>query len=206
MILFGSKKSPEVKFWEWFVAHEDKLFNQLEPRNELWIALMKRMKQVHAALVFEVGVQLEADGRRQFVISADGIREAFQSVEQLADAAPPLERWNVIRFRPPIPAYAENVLQMHGREIAGDSIECALARNEVGTIDVLMRIPGCPNLKDHNFTHIGFIFLDMALGEYDVECSVGDFTVVPIDFEINEACLIPYADLRELFYRLRDEE
>jgi len=206
MKLFRTKKSKEQQFWDWFIKSEEMLFQLLSPDHKLWHELSKRLRAVDSNLTFEVGTQPEANGRRQLAISADGIRDSFASVEALADTAPSLQRWNIVRFRPPVQDYADNELQMHDEKVAGSDIDCVLAPNETGTINVCLRIPGCPEVNDRKYAHIGFILLDMALGEYDVECSVGEFVVVPDNFELDEARLIPFADLRDEFCRLRTQE
>jgi len=95
--LFG-KSSPEETFWIWFQNNQDDLYNFERDREAVFDRLSEAMIRVHPDLTFEFGPILE-DGRREFIISAAGIKEAFSSVEQLHTAAPELEKWIVLKFR-----------------------------------------------------------------------------------------------------------
>ena len=94
--------SAEAGFWTWFQANEDAYF-KLDPRDEssrerLFDELSAQLEQVDPDLTFEFGPVV--DGRRDFVISAAGIKRAFPAVESLAKQAPNLPHWRVIAFRP----------------------------------------------------------------------------------------------------------
>jgi hypothetical protein len=91
-----SNETKEQQFWAWFEQNEALLFG-FEHDQELH-QLKMALEEVSPDLTFEFGPP--KDGIRDFVISAGGIRSAFAAVEALADAAPPLPRWNVIKFRP----------------------------------------------------------------------------------------------------------
>jgi hypothetical protein len=89
------------KFWNWFVKHEPELFN-FDPvreaeRERLFDELACELRKVDPDLAFEFGPQ---HTRREFVVSAAGIKRAFPAVVSLVAAAPTLERWWLIAFRP----------------------------------------------------------------------------------------------------------
>src|SRR6187399_703219 len=90
-------KSKEEKFWKWFQANEARLFDFERDQDRVFAELGPAMKKVHSNLTFEFGPK--KDGQREFVISADGIKDAFPAVIALADKAPELPRWNIIKFR-----------------------------------------------------------------------------------------------------------
>src|SRR6266404_9069287 len=92
-----AQATPE-DFWKWFQSNEDALFNVEKNREQMFDKLGTEMHKVNPSLTFEFG-PIE-DGKREFVISADGIKEAFPQVEALYAAAPPLPRWKFVRFRP----------------------------------------------------------------------------------------------------------
>src|SRR5262245_11762094 len=88
----------EQQFWKWFHDHEEELFHFQSERDEIFHSLSEALERVYEGLTFEVGPV--EDGRRELVISADGIREAFPAVKSLCENAPELPRWKIIPFRP----------------------------------------------------------------------------------------------------------
>ncbi len=90
--------SAEADFWKWFQTNEAMLFDFDRDQEAVFDRLAGEMHKVHQSLTFEFGPK--ENGRREFVISVDGIKDAFPSVEALYAAAPTLERWQFIKFRP----------------------------------------------------------------------------------------------------------
>jgi hypothetical protein len=78
--------SPESDFWRWFQKNENALFDFERDQERTFDRLAAEMQKVDPSLTFEFGPK--DDGRREFVISADGIVEAFPKVESLYAAAP----------------------------------------------------------------------------------------------------------------------
>jgi hypothetical protein len=98
--LFSSskKKSPHERFWAWFEKNQDMLFDFERNQDRTFDKLNAAISKVHPDLTFEFGpVQNE---KREFVISADGLKEAFPAVESLHASAPVLPHWTFIKFRP----------------------------------------------------------------------------------------------------------
>jgi hypothetical protein len=92
-------ETSEQRFWQWFEKNSAKLMNFESDQEAIFDELADQMHQVHPDLTFEIG--LLENGKREFVVSADGIRDAFPAVKNLVDAAPPLKEWVIIPFRPP---------------------------------------------------------------------------------------------------------
>src|ERR1700730_6959782 len=105
----------QEQFWNWFIAHEPELFdfdpNQLAERERIFDELANQLQEIDPDLVFEFGPR---EPRREFVISAGGIKRAFPAVVSLVDAAPSLDRWNVTAFRPRRPL---NIVVCQGKRI-----------------------------------------------------------------------------------------
>lgn len=95
--MFGISK--EKRFWKWFQKNEDQLFNFERNQEPIFDDLQKRMTAVAQNLTFLFG-PIRDDGKREFIISADGRAESFPAVEALHDAAPLLPRWIWIKYRP----------------------------------------------------------------------------------------------------------
>jgi hypothetical protein len=205
---FGSKKPAESRFWEWFLKNEDRLFTS-EPPAAIWMEeLPRELRRVHKCLVWQLSPA--RGGKREFVISADGIREAFSAVESLADAAPKLPRWTIVRFRPREPGYHEQSLIIQSpkgtAEVKAEEMECAIVamRHKDGTVKIAIElfIPGCPEGDPGPFQTAAFLMLDAALGEYDMECKVGFVGIYPLETEAEAGEKIPFARLREEFDEL----
>src|SRR5271157_5672329 len=94
-------KTAQEEFWNWFIQHEAEMFNldvdREAERERIFDELASALQKVDPDLAFEFGPN---ESRREFVVSAGGIKRAFPAVASLVDAAPPLDRWQVTAFRP----------------------------------------------------------------------------------------------------------
>jgi hypothetical protein len=122
-------------------------------------------------LTFEFGPK---DGnRREFVISADGIRDAFTKVESLFASAPPLPKWKLIKFRP---RREPADLEYHKVLVKVDSVS-VLLQPDGQRAGLTVVIPAYTKAAHQSYLALAFLFLDQALGEYDVETRVGSISV-----------------------------
>jgi hypothetical protein len=185
-------------FWNWFIKHERELFEfdakRVIEREHLFDRLATELHKVHRDLVFEFGPR---GPRREFVISAAGIKDVFPAVIGLAHAAPNLERWQFTAFRPrraPI-----SVVEIEGKRIDPRDVEFSLVDN--GEIAGLyLFIPGYRD-GDVGLKQIGYLLLDEALGEYDVETRLGLIKMMSSDTR-TEGDRYPFSDLPTLFDQL----
>jgi len=157
-------------FWNWFIQHEVELF-EFDPTREterelLFDHVATEIHKVHRDLTFEFG---PLSPKREFVITAAGIKDAFPAVVRLADAAPTLERWQFTAFRPR--RAPMNVVHIEGKRVDPRDVQFSLLDN--GKMPGLyLFIPGyCDG--DVDLKQIGYLLLDEALGEYDVETRLG---------------------------------
>ena len=80
----------EAAFWKWFASNEARLFSFERDQEAIFDELGAEMHRVNSDLTFEFGpVQ---NGKREFVISAGGIKSAFPAVKALYRSAPELKR------------------------------------------------------------------------------------------------------------------
>lgn len=158
------------EFWNWFREHEAELFeldaSLEEEREELFDRLMFQLNRVDPGLVFEFGPNGPV---REFVISAAGIEEVFPAVVSLADAAPALERWRITAFRPRCTPISG--VEVNGKRIGPDDVRCSLLDNGIEA-GLYLLIPGFRE-EDPDWKEIGYLLLDEALGEFDVETRLG---------------------------------
>src|SRR3974390_2814013 len=165
-----AQPTPE-DFWKWFQSNEDTLFNVEKNREQTFDKLGAEMHKLNPCLTFEFG-PIE-DGKREFVISADGIKEAFPQVEALYAAAPSLPRWKFVKFRPRRKPMDVNY---DGISVRATSVTVQLVRN--GQLaDLTVFIPNYSEADRKAYMAIAFLLLDGALGEHDVETRVGQIKV-----------------------------
>jgi hypothetical protein len=156
-------------FWSWFVKHESELFN-FDPvreaeRERLFNELASELGKVDPDLAFEFGPK---DVRREFVVSAAGIKRAFPVVVSLVAAAPTLERWLLIAFRP---RRTPSIVEFRGKRVYPKDVQFSLL-DDGKTAGIHLFIPGFRE-GDVDLKQIGYLLLDETLGEYDVESRLG---------------------------------
>jgi hypothetical protein len=162
----------EAIFWQWFQKNENRLYSFENDREKIFDDLSAAIQKVNPDLTFEFSPVL-ADGRREFVISAGGIKSAFPAVESLYAAAPKMERWTFIKFRPrrtPI-----HDLTYADKKVRAQDVHYLLFKDEnPGKVGIMIFLNGYKeDEKGAAWGQIGYLFLDEALGEYDVEMKVG---------------------------------
>jgi hypothetical protein len=182
-------------FWNWFIEHEGELFdldpNREEERERISDKLATQLQKVDPDLAFELGPK---EAKREFVISAAGLRRAFPAVIALRDAAPPLNRWQVTAFRPR--RVSSIVLEFQGKQVDQSKVRFSLLDNGK-TAGIYLFIPGFQE-GDANWKQIGYLLLDETLGEYDVESRLGLIKMFPPDTQtMGER--YPLAELPKLF-------
>lgn len=184
----------QLTFWQWFDAHQDELFDFEVDQERIFDDLSEQLVRVHPKLTFEFGPKAD---RREFVISAGGIREAFPAVSSLVAAAPKLDRWRITAFRPrrtPL-----NSIQVGEICFGPADVEFSLL-TKGSAIGIQLFIPG---FRENNvtFKQIAYLMLDDALGEYDVETKVGLIKMLPPEAP-RTARRYPFSELPSLFDQL----
>lgn len=161
-------ESREAQFWRWFRDHEDALFAFERDQRSTLAALAAALDTVHPDLTYEIGPT--HDRVRELVLSAGGLRRAFPVVVALADAAPPLPRWRVTKFRPRrsiVSDLAFGTMSLKSSQVA------VAAELEGDRVALGVFIDGFTPTKDHHYEQMAYLMLDDALGEYDMETKVG---------------------------------
>jgi hypothetical protein len=72
-----------------FESNQEAIFDELN----------RQLNKVNSDLTFEFGPIL--NGKREFVVTADGIAAAFPAVEAHVQAAPTFDDWTIVAFRQP---------------------------------------------------------------------------------------------------------
>ncbi len=161
--------SPEEKFWKWFEKNQDILFEFEKDREAVFDKLAAEMNKVHPDLTFEFSPVLKS-GKREFVISAGGIKRAFPAVDVLYACAPNLSKWKFIKFRPRRKPLGD--LNFGDKTIKAEDVHYKIFEDGE-KIGLTIFLDGYNEDENSVYTNIGYLFLDESLGEYDVEMKVG---------------------------------
>lgn len=190
----------EEHFWQWFLDNEEELFQHghedIAAREILFDRLHNELHKVDENLAFEFSGPQPI---REFVITAEGARESFPHVLRLQRSAPALPRWELIAFRPrrdPLTTITIGDLEIRSH----DCWFTLLAREK--HIGLRLYMPGYTD-KDSRYKTIGYLFLDEALGEFDVETKITLLKFHPSDTPADQA-RYPFEELPARFDKLYD--
>jgi len=189
--MFGRKPTPQ-NFWKWFVSNEAMLYDFEKNQERVFDKLASKLREINPNLTFEFGPKTQAG--REFVVSAGGIKSTFPAVTTLIDAAPKLERWQITAFRPR--RWPLNRIELRGRKADPEHIQFSLLDNGVN-IGIYLFIAGYEE-ADITWKEIGYLLLDEALGEYDVETKLGPIGMFSPDAAKEEE-RFPMRQLPEIF-------
>lgn len=185
--------NPQEKFWHWFTSNSDVLFAIETGGEAIADELMAHLQKIHPDLTFEMsGVK---DGRREFVVSADGHRKAFPAVEQLVSAAPSLDKWTIIAFRQP--KSLDFSVRFDEYHLGPDEI-WFVDEPDSDRIGLTLYINGLAPENEDQAKGAAFILLDSTLGEYAVETRVGFIEIKSLPNDQNNLELKPFRTLREV--------
>ena len=163
-------------FWRWFDAHSARLLAMQSSSDPILDSLSRALAKVDAGLTFEIGPPAPM---REFVISADGVQSVFPGVEALAGAAPVLSHWRVTKFRPR--RLTLNVLKLNGTSFDPARIHFLLTKDDPGKVGIVLFFDHYAASQHDMYARAGFLLLDEALGEYDMETRVGAIDFVGAD-------------------------
>jgi hypothetical protein len=193
-----NQTTPQDAFWSWFIQHEPELFgfdpDQEIERERLFDQLATELQKVDRGLTFEFGPR---GPTREFVISAARIKKIFPAVVGLAEAVPVLERWQITAFRPRRASVM--TIEVGDKSVDPKNVQFSLLDNGK-MAGIYLFIPGFRE-NDVALQQIGYLLLDGALGEYDVETRLGLIKMLSPDKRtVGERH--PLAELALLFDRL----
>ncbi|WP_292466375.1 hypothetical protein [Methanolobus sp.] len=166
-------KSKEQKFWSWFQKNEEKILNFEKDQDSVFKELHSQMMQVNKDIVFEFGPIV--NGKREFVLSAGGIISAFEDVKKLYSAAPQMDKWSVVKFRPRREPY--DVVYGEKKVKVKDVHYVLIKDQSPDKVGIILFFDDFSEVEYDLWLGIGFSFLDQVLGEYDVATILGGILV-----------------------------
>jgi hypothetical protein len=156
--------SKEKEFWKWFLEREDKFYHFEHNQEELFNPALTLLQNIQRDLVFEIGPEI--DGKREFIISANGLKEGFSSVIEVAKASPEMDRWIVVPFR----QRKKNLdIEIQLGDLTLGVEDIFFTYNTSGNkVNLDLFIAGI-NPKEEHVYQVALLLLDNVIGEYDVE-------------------------------------
>ena len=159
------------KFWQWFLENEDRIFNIEDDMISTFDAISIELKKINEDISVDFG-PVGVDGVREIVVTAGGIRSAFPALVDLVDSAPAMKRWKVTKFRQREPTLLD--VEFSGTEVKAENVHYAIVRDSAPTrLGILLFFENYREDQKAIFGNIGYLFLDQAIGEFDVETRVG---------------------------------
>ncbi|QYR21869.1 hypothetical protein KZ483_02165 [Paenibacillus sp. sptzw28] len=183
LINLFKKTDLKASFWKWFSNKENELYLNFEENKDHYMdEISERLNAIDPNLTFEIGT-INDEVKRQFIISADGIADSFESVENLCNAAPAYSNWITVKFRPRMSS--ENIeISMGDVELSYDDIYF-IHENHRHYVDLKIYIRNYDS-KDNRYDFSYFILLDSLVGEYDAVAKIGDTSFYPLTNDIRE--------------------
>ncbi|WKG29221.1 hypothetical protein [Priestia aryabhattai] len=175
------KKITEKEFWSWFTKNSEDYF-QLEENNYdlLFNKLGLQLSKYNKDLTFEFSVEIN-QGKREFIISAEGMISAFPAVIKLVEEAPTLEKFDVVAFR----QRQDREQEIYFEDIILNTKDIFFMHREdkqMNRLDIVIYIRGYIKGND-KFIAAAFIMLDSLIGEYDVGVKLGEINLEPYQEE-----------------------
>lgn len=166
------RKITEKEFWSWFEKNSEDYF-QLDENNYdlLFNKLGLQLSKYHKELTFEFSVEMK-QGKREFIISAEGMVSAFPAVIKLVEEAPSLEKFNIVAFR----QRQDSEQEIYFEDIVLNTEDIFFTYREdkqMDCLDIIIYIKGYGEENDQ-FIAAAFIMLDSLIGEYDVGVKLGE--------------------------------
>lgn len=167
-------------FWDWFQDNTEFLTQYDSKAGAVTRALGGRLQIVDRGLTFALG--RAPDGVYEFIVSANGNRDAFQQVLKLVDAAPAIAGWRIIAFRPRSPDPGALSLAFGDVTLSADDIWYR-AEDDGAKVSLELFLRDLSAENEAIMSRAGFVLLDNVLGEYDVATKLGTigFAALPPD-------------------------
>lgn len=176
------KRNPR-RFWKWFERHEQE-FLETDKNNyqRVYNKIYKCLEKFNPYLGFEI-IANSIDGKREFVVTANGNSDLFDIVYLLIDTAPNKlkDRWIFTALRQP--TVEEVIIHFENKTISSKDIfyELEESETEQGKIDIFVYITGLVygNDKLEEFILETMInILDVVIGEYTNATRISELILV----------------------------
>lgn len=185
------------KFWTWFKKNQDEFYNldhnKMDELEASFEKLDKELKPLNPAFVFEFSPILE-NGKREFILSADGNKEAFPALLNLYKRSPELEKWKIIPFKQAFDGDPQLEFT-NGYKFSWDKVMFESQETDEGlSIDFYIEDY---DENDQNFDMGLIVLLDTYLGEYDAVMQIRYVEIKKLNRK-KAKTLTEFKDLKEV--------
>ena len=181
-------ETPAKAFWTWLVKNEVRLAGALKSDPAATMDEINGHLQAEKGVIAEAAIAKEAGEKHMLVISADGLVQYFDAVKALVAAAPALQRWQVVAFRP---RRDEGQLEITGKTFDVSDFSFRERGRKKGKVDLQIFARKMRAAEEPRFKQAAYLFLDGIVGEYDAETKIGGIEFLPAPAK-------PSADVRPL--------
>jgi hypothetical protein len=185
-------KSKERLFWDWFSEKSDEYFSFENDQDRLFEELTTELHELDENLGFEFSNILE-NGKREFIISACGIKSSFPAVSNLVINSPSLPKWTIIAFKQPHLDCCTTII-VHDLEIDITDVFFLFTKSN-GLFDIELHMRGYEETEE--WVDGAFLLLDQAIGEYATEMKIGEIIFKKLK-ESNIPNLYPITELPKI--------
>lgn len=194
-----SSKDQILSFWSWFESKSSEYYHLEENRDELFQDLKEHLEEIEPFLVFEFS-SVFPDGTREFVISADGMKDLFPTVKNIVKFAPPLKGWRIVEFKQPHPEIPEITCNNITVKIDDVYIRYEVFESLVG-VEFHFR-----DFKEsEEWGIVPFILLDIILGEVDTATCI-DWVTKKKLYPNDVSQLTPLRRLPEIVAKVKESK
>lgn len=192
----AEKSAKAEKFWEWFVEDQEAFF-KLDPEDgaevsRLFDLLSEKLEPFNPEILFEFSGEA-VEGKREFILTADGDTDHFADVLYLYKYAPEIPNWIIIPFKQP--SDGEFSIDYNGIPMAWEDIYFSHSLNEDG-VDLKLYMKGFEG--ENHYYGIAYLFLDSYLGEFDAAMFISALEILPLPEKKKRKKLQPFIELKEI--------
>jgi len=174
MFSLFKKSDPIEKFWTWFKENEKRLKKFEQNPNKYLSEILAQAKKIQAGLAIEF--EPPKNGVINMTVSADGVRELFEIVQNIVDKAPKIDGWKFIAFRQRMNLELVKAMKLNA---GGDELDPNKMRFfpmiADDTLDIIIHIKGVTEENYNQVAYGGLLLLDNILGEYDCVTKVRSY-------------------------------
>lgn len=192
----GNSKTPEEKFWNWFVENKGRVENFIDSDHtdySIYRKLTGEIQKYDRKLFPEL--TKNEDDKYVLIITPDGIKEGVEPTKNLAANCPEIDNWIIVKFRQPADGI---VLNYKGLEYPSTDIEIlAKIDHEREVVDINVFIRNM-NKDEVLYQSLAFLYLDHILGEFNSITKVGFIDFHHLDENKKVENSISLQELRKL--------
>lgn len=162
------KKRLSSNFWKWFEKNSELLFNMGNGDEHMFDVIADKLRKVSPYMCFEFGPVEK--GKREFVISADGVFAGAQAVIDLVASAPKLDKWTITAFRQRMDI---GYIQMNGKKLHVNDIKYSYTFSDDNRVNLKLYIKGYGANRADELMGATAVLMDSVIGEYDAMTKIG---------------------------------